>query len=48
MRSLQRRLSRGRAKIVKSDLLKGNDGQDLKQVFRKSNRGRWILEANLN
>lgn len=42
MRSLQRRLKRGKARLMELPFIKNEDGTNKVIVQRKTNRGRWI------
>ena len=42
MKSLQRRIKRGKARLIKSDFVKNEDGTDKVILKRKTTKGRWI------
>lgn len=42
MKSLQRRIKRGHAKIIVSQFIKNHDGSDKLIIQKRTKRGRWV------
>jgi hypothetical protein len=42
MKSLQRRINRGHARLIESSFVKNEDGSNKITIQKKTKRGRWI------